>query len=88
MYLVRRAEWPAGEFQWKKKRGYLTNEDNDIGMYFNKIQRFEIFELLLLKIIECNRSHLFKILIDTIIGYYENRKGQSKIQPFDGNNTK
>ena len=49
MYLVRRAELPAGEFQWKKKRGYLTNEDNDIGRYFNKIQRFEIFELLLLQ---------------------------------------
>ena len=44
MYLVRRAESPAGGFQWKNKRGYLTNEDNDIGMYFNKIQRFEIFE--------------------------------------------
>ena len=44
MYLVRRAELPAREFQWKKKRGYLTNGDNDIGMYFNKIQRFEIFE--------------------------------------------
>ena len=75
MYLVRRAEFPAREFQWKKKRGYLTNEDNDIGMYFNKIQRFEIFEKnsLLHKIIECNRSHLFKILIDSTIGYYENR---------------
>ena len=43
MYLVRRAESPAGGFQWKNKRGYLTNEDNDIGMYFNKIQCFEIF---------------------------------------------
>ena len=44
MYLVRRAEPPAGGFQWKNKRGYLTNEDNDIGMYFNKIQCFEIFQ--------------------------------------------
>merc|ERR1712110_466641 len=33
MYLVRRAELPAGEFQWKKKRGYLTNKDNDIDSY-------------------------------------------------------
>ena len=73
MYLVRRAELPAGEFQWKKKREYLTNENNDIGMYFNNVLKSlnEITSILL--IIECNRSHLFKILIDTIIGYYENR---------------
>ena len=41
MYLARRAEPPAGGFQWKNKRGYLTNEDNDIGMYFNKIQHLK-----------------------------------------------
>ena len=73
MYLVRRgAESPAGGFQWKNKRGYLTNEDNDIGMYFNKIQCFEIF--ITSKIIDYNHSNLFKILIDSTIGYYENRK--------------
>ena len=38
MYLVRRAELPAGEFQWKKKRGYPTSEDSNIGMYFNKMK--------------------------------------------------
>ena len=37
MYLVRRAELPAGEYQWKKKREYLTNENNDMGMYFNNV---------------------------------------------------
>ena len=75
MYLVRRAESPAGGFQWKNKRGYLTNEDNDIGMYCNKIQHLKSLKeiLLLLKIIDYNRSHRFKILIDSTIGYYENR---------------
>ena len=73
MYLVRRAELPAGEFQWKKKREYLTNENNDIGMYFNNVLKSLNKITSILLIIECNRSHLFKILIDTIIGYYENR---------------
>ena len=40
------------------------------------------------KILDYNHSNLFKILIDSTIGYYENRKCQCKIQPFDGNNTK
>ena len=73
MYLVRRAELPAGEFQWKKKREYLTNENNDIGMYFNNVLKSLNKITSILLIIECNRSHLFKILIDSTIGYYENR---------------
>ena len=74
MYLVRRAELPAGEFQWKKKREYPTSEDSNIGMYFNKMKNIlKSLNVITSKIIDYNHSNLFKILIDSTIGYYENR---------------